>query len=159
MTYEANGRQYVVIAAGGHDRLTLGPPALGDYVMAFALDAPGPARSDSSGASALAGPWTGELRIDDQHRYPLEFVLRQQGDSLHGRTAGRIVGPIAFRRSGDSLSLAFDFQYPEKRCAGRISGSGNAANGDALLVGTLEVHSTCSEHDEPGAFSFRRPAR
>jgi quinoprotein glucose dehydrogenase len=34
MTYEAGGRQYVVIAAGGHGRLTT---TGGDHVVAFAL--------------------------------------------------------------------------------------------------------------------------
>lgn len=158
MTYEARGRQYVVIVAGGHDRLTLGAPALGDYVMAFALDSPGRPSDDTAAPRALTGRWMGELRIDDRHRFPLEFELTQRGDSLYGRTGGGgIAGPIAFRLSGDSLSLRFDFQYPEKHCAGRITGSGNVANGATLLVGTLEAHSTCSEHDEPGAFSFRRP--
>jgi quinoprotein glucose dehydrogenase len=35
MTYEAGGKQYIVIAAGGHARLGT---KLGDYVVAFALD-------------------------------------------------------------------------------------------------------------------------
>ena len=34
MTYEINGRQYVVIVAGGHNGLGSTP---GDYVVAFAL--------------------------------------------------------------------------------------------------------------------------
>jgi len=34
MSYELNGRQYVVIAAGGHAKLGT---TRGDYVMAFAL--------------------------------------------------------------------------------------------------------------------------
>ena len=34
MTYEVNGRQYVVIAAGGHAQMT---PEVGDYLVAFAL--------------------------------------------------------------------------------------------------------------------------
>jgi quinoprotein glucose dehydrogenase len=34
MTYELNGRQYVVIAAGGHGKLGT---KLGDYVVAYAL--------------------------------------------------------------------------------------------------------------------------
>jgi quinoprotein glucose dehydrogenase len=34
MTYVADGRQYVVIAAGGHDRMQT---TLGDYILAFAL--------------------------------------------------------------------------------------------------------------------------
>jgi quinoprotein glucose dehydrogenase len=38
MTYTIGGRQYVVIAAGGHDRLH---STMGDYVLAFALPAPG----------------------------------------------------------------------------------------------------------------------
>ena len=39
MTYflEETGRQYIVIAAGGHGRVGYGP---GDYVVAFALPAP-----------------------------------------------------------------------------------------------------------------------
>ena len=35
MTYLLNGRQYVVIAAGGHGKLGT---KLGDYIVAFALD-------------------------------------------------------------------------------------------------------------------------
>lgn len=35
MTYSASGRQFVVIAAGGHGRLN---PRLGDYVIAYALE-------------------------------------------------------------------------------------------------------------------------
>ncbi len=39
MTYEWKGRQYVVIAAGGHAQMGIAPP--GDSVVAFALPAPG----------------------------------------------------------------------------------------------------------------------
>ncbi|MFW6027807.1 MAG: hypothetical protein ACOC91_03275, partial [bacterium] len=39
MTYEWQGRQYVVIAAGGYSRMNI---KLGDYVMAFALPEEGP---------------------------------------------------------------------------------------------------------------------
>ena len=34
MTYEIDGKQYIVIAAGGHGNLGT---TLGDYVVAFAL--------------------------------------------------------------------------------------------------------------------------
>jgi quinoprotein glucose dehydrogenase len=37
MTYTVGGRQYVVIAAGGHGKLGT---KQGDYVIAFALGAP-----------------------------------------------------------------------------------------------------------------------
>ncbi len=36
MTYELNGRQYLVVTAGGHGKID--PSKLGDYVVAFALD-------------------------------------------------------------------------------------------------------------------------
>jgi len=39
MTYEWRGRQYVVIAAGGHGQSGIAPP--GDSVVAFALPGPG----------------------------------------------------------------------------------------------------------------------
>jgi quinoprotein glucose dehydrogenase len=43
MTYRAsNGRQYVVIAAGGHPKISEEPP--GDALTAFALDGPAPDR-------------------------------------------------------------------------------------------------------------------
>jgi quinoprotein glucose dehydrogenase len=45
MTYVHNGRQYVVISAGGHDP-KIGP--LGDKVVAFALDVSGARKSGSS---------------------------------------------------------------------------------------------------------------
>ena len=35
MSYMANGKQYVVIAAGGHGKMDL---PLGDYVVAFSID-------------------------------------------------------------------------------------------------------------------------
>jgi quinoprotein glucose dehydrogenase len=35
MTYEVNGKQYVLICAGGHGKFFT---KLGDYVIAFALD-------------------------------------------------------------------------------------------------------------------------
>ena len=54
MTYLAGGRQYVAIAAGGHDRLTVGPPALGDYLLVYALDAAGASVADTA-SYPLAG--------------------------------------------------------------------------------------------------------
>jgi quinoprotein glucose dehydrogenase len=39
MTYSASGRQYVVLAAGGHALYQTTP---GDYVLAWALKTPSP---------------------------------------------------------------------------------------------------------------------
>jgi quinoprotein glucose dehydrogenase len=162
MTYVAGSRQYVVIAAGGHDRLTVGPPSLGDYLLAYALDAPGAARP-ATGAAPLEGRWAGELRVDDHERFPISFALAARGDSLVGQVApgtGRIAGPIVLRRAGAGVSLRFAFAYPAKHCDGEMSGKGDEANGGALLVGTLEVRTRCGDrHELAGTFSFRRPAR
>lgn len=158
MTYSIGGRQYVVIVAGGHDRLRVGPAELGDYVYAYALDAPTP---DSS-SHDIAGAWAGDLRIEDHERFATTFSLTPAGDSLDGHASvadGMITGPITVRHQGTGITWHLVFTYPAKDCGGEIAAQGSEADRGALLVGTLSVHSTCSDHDEPGAFSFRRPAR
>lgn len=83
MTYRAAGRQYVVVAAGGHDRMrALSGAPLGDHLVAFALPEPeaaspaavrdaAPAPDDvrppgtaspSDPTSIPAGSWSGEVR-------------------------------------------------------------------------------------------------
>jgi putative pyrroloquinoline-quinone binding quinoprotein len=154
MSYVTGGRQYVVIAAGGHDRLHT---TLGDYVLAYTLPTPGAPVPDTV-ARALAGSWSGELRINDHDRHPTTLSLRAAGDSLTGEASadgGRITGTVSVRTSGMALTLAFPFSYPEKHCSGTITGTGAQANGGGLLVGTLEVSSSCSDHLETGTFSFR----
>ena len=153
-TYSVGGRQYVVIAAGGHDRLHLGPPLLGDYVYAFALDAP----EVEDTAHDVAGPWTGDLRIEDHERFPMTFSLSPAGDSLTGEANvgnGAITGPLSVHHAGTIVTWRLAFTYPAKSCGGEITGGGMEVDQGKLLVGTLTVHSTCSDHDEPGTFSFR----
>ncbi len=161
MTYMAGGRQYVVIAAGGHDRLTLGPPILGDYVLAYALDVSGLPVPDTA-SHALTGRWAGELRIEDHERFPITFELATAGDSLTGQVradSGGITGPLVVRRAGGALRLRLRFEYPARHCGGDLSGEGAEANGGMLLVGTVDVRTTCGDHSEPGTFSFRRSAQ
>jgi quinoprotein glucose dehydrogenase len=161
MTYLVGGRQYVVIAAGGHDRLTIGPPALGDYLMAYTLDPPGAGRPDTA-SHALDGRWAGELRIEDHERFATTVELVSRGDSLAGRASadsGRIAGRLVLRRTSEGISLRFVFDYPAKHCGGEMTGPGEVANGGTLLVGTLQVRTSCGDHQEPGTFAFRRPAR
>jgi quinoprotein glucose dehydrogenase len=155
MTYLAGGRQYVVIAAGGHDRLHT---KMGDYVLAYALDAAGP----DTTAHDLAGEWRGEMRIDDSARHPTRIVLDPVGDSLVSpfhADSGRITGPMVLRRRGTTIRWSVVFDYPSKHCGGTIDALGNEANGGTLLVGTLRVSTSCSDHEEHGTFSFRRGRR
>ncbi|HEY6059013.1 MAG TPA: pyrroloquinoline quinone-dependent dehydrogenase [Gemmatimonadales bacterium] len=155
MTYMAGGRQYVVIAAGGHDRLRT---TMGDYVLAYTLSTPGAPARDTA-AREMGGSWVGEMRISDTDRHPTTLTLRAAGDSLTGETSadsGRITGTVAARARGSALTFVTSFTYPEKRCGGTISGEGVQANGGNLLVGTLRVVSSCSRDLERGTFSFRR---
>jgi quinoprotein glucose dehydrogenase len=156
MTYTAGGRQFLVIAAGGHDRLTLGPPTLGDYVLAYALDAAAP----DTVSHALDGRWAGDLRIEDRERFGATVDLAASGDSLAGQLSadsGRITGQLMLHRQGNKISLRLPFEDPAKHCSGVMSGEGEEANRGTLLVGTLQVRTSCSDHEEPGTFSFRRP--
>jgi hypothetical protein len=156
MTYVAGGRQYVVIAAGGHDRL--GPDRLGDLLMAYAIPEPGDARPDTL-VRDLTGAWTGELRIEDRNRHPSTLALRAAGDSLLGDVRaddGKIAGTMAGHVHGRAFSFTLPFRFDERHCTGTITGQGEAANGGDLLEGQLLVETTCGDGPEHGTFSFRR---
>jgi quinoprotein glucose dehydrogenase len=159
MTYVAGGRQYVVIAAGGHDRL--GPDRLGDYLMAYALPGPRDPGPDTL-PHDLTGEWTGELRIEDANRHPTTLVLRAAGDSLLGDARaddGQIAGTLVARVHGTGLSFTLPFTFDERHCTGTITGEGEAANAGSLLEGKLKVETTCGDGPEAGTFSFRRRQR
>ena len=159
MTYLAGGRQYVVIAAGGHDRL--GPDRLGDYLIAFAVSGtrdPGPDTLPRD----LAGAWKGELRINDSDRHPTTMTLRQAGDSLLGDVTaddGQLTGPIMAHTQGTGFTFSLAFAFTAKHCGGTITGSGAQANAGTLLEGEVKVESTCADGPEMGIFSLRRAAR
>ncbi len=159
MTYMADGRQYVVIAAGGHDRL--GPDRLGDDLIAYALPGARGAGLDTLPRD-LAGAWKGELRINDSDRHPTTLTLRTAGDSLVGEATadnGQITGPVVAHARGSAFSLTLAFTYSAKHCGGTITGSGAQANAGTLLEGELRVESTCADGPESGIFSLRRAAR
>jgi quinoprotein glucose dehydrogenase len=159
MTYMAGGRQYVVVAAGGHDRL--GPDRLADQLIAFALPGRGDAGLDTL-PRALAGQWKGELRINDSDRHPTTLTLHQAGDSLVGDVAaddGQITGPLVAHTRGNTFTFSLTFAFSAKHCGGTITGSGAQANGGTLLEGELKVESTCADGSEEGIFSLRRVTR
>ncbi|HXJ32292.1 MAG TPA: pyrroloquinoline quinone-dependent dehydrogenase [Gemmatimonadales bacterium] len=159
MTYMSGGRQYVVVAAGGHDRL--GPDRLADQLIAFALPGRGDPGLDTL-PRPLAGQWTGELRISDSDRHPTTLTLGQAGDSLIGDVAaddGQITGPIVAHMRGTAFTFSLTFAFAAKHCGGTITGSGAQANGGTLLEGELQVESTCADGPEAGIFSLRRVAR
>jgi quinoprotein glucose dehydrogenase len=160
MTYLAGARQYVVIAAGGHDRLHT---PMGDYVLAYTLGEPAAPVPDTA-ARPLPGSWRGAVRVGGS-QFPATLAVRTSGDSLAGEmTLGalQVSGPAGVRQQAGGVALSFAFTYPAKRCAGTMTGSGAQANGGRLLEGTLEVKSTCrgsaeeNATPEPGTFALWR---
>ncbi|HEX4601136.1 MAG TPA: pyrroloquinoline quinone-dependent dehydrogenase [Gemmatimonadales bacterium] len=155
MTYVADGRQYLVIAAGGHANLRT---PIGDYVLAFTLPGAGAPTPDTV-AHPLDGVWTGELRVEED-RHPATVELRPSGDSLLGELRWSdvgLTGPVTVRTSGTALTYRMAFDYPAKHCSGTIVGTGAQANGGRLLVGSLRLSSTCGYHDpEEGMFALWR---
>jgi hypothetical protein len=158
MTYQtASGRQFVVIAAGGHNVMGTTP---GDYVVAYAL--PGAVRPDTLDAELrqmpLEGVFTGEFRIG-RNRFAAQWRIQQEGNAVHGDftvSEPRITGPLTGTRADSTLRFSIAFDYPSQRCSGTIDGTGALANAGMMLVGDLRVRSTCSERpEEIGTFVMR----
>ncbi len=156
-SYLAAGRQYVVIAAGGHDRLHT---TMGDYVLAFSLPVPGAPTPDTT-VGRVDGRYVGEFRVGSA-RIGLTLTIAAVGDSL---TAGiaridsvHVTGSVTARRSGADVILSFPFEYPAKHCAGAIVAQGRLWNGGRLLEGDVEVTGSCGDEGrpEPGSLVLYR---
>jgi len=157
MTYEAGGRQYVVVAAGGHDRLD---PGLGDYVIAYTLPGAGAPTPDTATYSA-AGTWSAEMRSGDQ-RHPATLVLDVAGDSLAGSitfTNPQGSGTVTGRQRGNSVTFVAPFRSPEKKCEGTIAAQGDLADQGRLFVGRILFTGSCSgTPPDSGSFALWRTA-
>lgn len=155
MTYSAAGRQYVVVVAGGHDRLHT---PQGDYVLAFTLPGAGAPPPDTT-TGAAEGAYTAEFRIGGA-KITGPLVVRAFGDSLAGALTTdslEVTGPVEVHRAGAAVALMFPFKYPAKRCDGAVTGSGEYANGGRLIVGSIKLAGTCrGDEGGRGAFSLWR---
>jgi quinoprotein glucose dehydrogenase len=158
-TYVANGRQYVVIAAGGHDRLNT---PLGDYVLAYALPSVGSAPADTTDRVS-PGAYAGEMRVGGA-RVGLDVTLAAIGDSLALTAAGTdsiaVTPGAAARRSGRSAQLDIPFDYAAKHCSGVIHALVTPWNRGNLLEGDASVSGTCGGGvTEQGSVALRRRSR
>ncbi|HVH68874.1 MAG TPA: pyrroloquinoline quinone-dependent dehydrogenase [Gemmatimonadales bacterium] len=155
MTYTADGRQYVAIVAGGHDRL---PSGQGDFVLAFTLPGVGAPSPDTTTGQA-EGAYTAELRIGGA-KITGSLVVRPAGDSLIGALTTdslAVSGPVVVRRAPSGLLLRFSFRYPKKGCDGTIMGLGDYADGGRLVEGPFELSGQCvGDEGGRGAFSLWR---
>ena len=154
MTYVSgrSGKQYVVIAAGGHDRLHT---KLGDYVVAFALP---PVSPPVSSVSPVTGTWHGDL-IPGRERFALEVPLNE--DAQHN-VSGEVrspdlTGTFAGKREDNRINYRIEFSIAAKSCKGTLTGSLDIANNGSLLIGeTTIVHDCGGASPKPGTLSLRR---
>jgi quinoprotein glucose dehydrogenase len=168
MTYRAGGRQYVVVAAGGHDRLrALSGAPLGDHLVAFALPedgdlrAPGARVGDAPAADAPlpAGSWSGEVRGGpNRFSASLETPAAESASArltipevdLHAELR---VGPA----SGGGWTFAGTFAAAGGSCTGPLRLDAELANHGTLIVGLFRIEGPCFDQGvATGAFSFRR---
>jgi hypothetical protein len=157
MTYIADGRQYVVVAAGGRDRLH---STMGDYVAAFALPGRG-ALSPDTASRQLAGNWRGEMHIGDA-RFGMKVTLGPGDNSFAASVrmdSVAITSPVTAIRSDGAVTVSFSIRYPTKHnCAGTVRTTLQLWNGGTLLEGGGTFDGACADrgHQE-AAFVLRRP--
>lgn len=155
MTYQTHsGRQFVVIAAGGHDRLGT---SAGDYVVAFALASDGD-QHQSRTAQRLAAQYEGTLRIGSR-QYPGTWTLTQHDSWITGAFAGaapHLTGDVAGTFTGDTLHINSRWEIKDRKCRGTFSANMTLENQGRLLEGPIKLWAECGEHEEIGTLVLRR---
>jgi hypothetical protein len=155
MTYMTpTGRQFVVIAAGGHGRM--GTP-MGDWVVAFALpeDAPPPAPRDTP----IDGSYEGRVAIEG-NPFPVRIVLSESDGRVSGRVDGighDLNGTIEGTRAGSHVSLVSVFRFPSEACEGRLAIEADLSRDGRRLAGDVRATGACSDdEEEKGTITVRR---
>ncbi|MFI5257553.1 MAG: PQQ-binding-like beta-propeller repeat protein, partial [Gemmatimonadales bacterium] len=156
MTYVTkSGKQFVVVAAGGHRELR---DRAGDWIVAFAL--PGTVPPPTPPALA-AGHYAGRIVLDRTrlritwdlaiHDSLATVSLATDDPHLDGRGTGRV--------KGDSLFLDVAWTYPARKCSGTMRLRGTPANDNRAIVGELSYVDGCTDGStKPGTFVVRRGA-
>jgi hypothetical protein len=158
MTYVAGGSQYVVVAAGGHDRLHT---TTGDYVLAFSLPGNGaPSADTTGGGQSLDGDWAGEMRVGGASFRMKVTLLGTSATPTASVSIDSIPisGPVTTTRAGRGVRVAFPFVYPPKNnCTGQVTLTVALWNAGTLLEGGGTVDGACAERSHQEAtFTLRR---
>jgi quinoprotein glucose dehydrogenase len=164
MTYvSASGRQFVVVAAGGHKELNAQAGDFdkpGDYIVAYALRSVSDAAAKP--APVMAGHYEGHIVLD-RTRLGLKWDLVISGSaaSVSLQTTGiDVTGHGVGRVSGDSLALDVDWTFPAQHCSGTMRLQGNAANQNTAIIGELTYVDGCSGGGtKPGTFAMWKERR
>jgi len=95
-------------------------------------------------------------------RIGLHLTIEAAGDSLRGSIdqidSLVIKGTVEVQQSGRTANVAFNFDYPQRQCAGRIAATGAWWNGGHLFEGDITVTGSCTgDHPQHGTLALRRP--
>ncbi len=160
MTYVTeSGRQFVVVAAGGHKDLHTKP---GDYIVAFAL--PAWIRRDARARTfrPRSGRYEGHM-LFDRTRVPATLTLRVSGRIVRAemQTRGlRVTGAGEGTIDGDALVLDLAWRYPAGNCSGTMHFVGNTANDGVALIGEIHYRDACDgDREKAGTFALWRGRR
>lgn len=152
MTYVVDGRQFLVMAVGGHDRMGTRP---GDYVVAFALPLAEARAVPPPGDAIPAGQWAGQLIVGGG-RYLVTLNLRQGPAGMEGTVGGDLRGSLTGVMQGRTLTVDLPFEVPQEACTGTLQGELEWANHGTMLVGTVRLTGGCSDgQEEAGVVALR----
>ena len=157
MTYVTPaGRQYLVVAAGGHRDLGTTP---GDFVVAFALPEKGTPRPAPT--TVAPGHYEGRM-ILDRTRAPATVDLQTANGAMSIAlvTQKDVKGSGAGKISGESAVFDVAWTHAPKNCSGTMHLTGRAANGGAALIGEITYTDGCDGGKEKrGTFAVWRGPR
>ena len=164
MTYSTkSGRQYVVVAAGGHKELHVragDTDPIGDYVVAFAL--PNGSAPATHREPIAAGAYQGHVVLDDT-RLRATWTLSITGSdaAMTLSTSGiDVKGSGRGRVRGDRLTIDLDWTYPAQHCSGTMHLHGSTADGNSAIIGELSYVDGCNGGaTKPGTFAMWKPGR
>lgn len=161
MTYQTStGRQFVVSAAGGHDKLGT---TIGDYLVAYSLPQTASSKPNLA-AHSIADRYDGEIHLGTNRFNGTWTFAKTKGDSIAGRFDGTgtavadyLNGVLAGTFSHDTLRLESHWSLPRRNCSGIFTAVGVVANDGALIEGSLRLQGSCGTHVEVGSFSLFAP--
>jgi quinoprotein glucose dehydrogenase len=164
MTYvTASGRQFVVVAAGGHRELHARAgdfDKAGDYFIAYALPTSKDPRATSAPVSA--GHYAGHIVLDRTRlglKLDLTVAASRAAVSLTANgggldVSGRGTGTV----NGDTLSLDVTWRLPSRNCGGTMHLRGTTADLNRAIVGELRYVDGCEDGStKGGTFAMWKP--
>ena len=165
MTYvTASGRQFIVVAAGGHKELHVRAGDFdkpGDYIAAFALPSSRGPETRPSGAIA-AGHYEGHIVLD-RTRLGLtwELTVNAATATVSFETVGiQVAGHGRGHADGDTLTLDAEWTFPAQHCSGTLHLQGTNANYDTAIIGELTYVDGCAGGGtKSGTFAMWRGRR